>query len=127
MVFRLVSPIAFAEACNTLRTSCAEAVVATRHTSAARMIARRFIRSSLLVVPSVRTYPARSLRCHASAGREPLSMRPSANLGLILRRFRKWQFGCDPVSGGLMWLRLAEHVGEKSAGDGDTRLNAAGD
>src|SRR5580692_5046815 len=120
MVFRFVSPIAFAEACNTLRASCADAVAATRHTSAARMIARRFIRSSLLVVPSVRTCPARSLRCHASAGREPLSMRTPANFGLILRRFRQRQFGGDPVSDGLMGLRFAEHVGEKSAGDRDT-------
>src|SRR5580700_3105445 len=112
MVFRLVSPIAFAEACNTLRTSCADAVAVTRHTSAARMIARRFIRSSLLVVPSVRTCPAPSLRCHASAGREPLSMRPSANFGL--RRLGQWQLGCDRVSGVLMRLRLAQDIGEES-------------
>src|SRR5690242_8957724 len=47
MVLRFARPMAWAEACSTLRTSCADAVaVIMRHASAIRMLARRVIRSS---------------------------------------------------------------------------------
>src|SRR5260370_19723975 len=49
MVFRFASPMALAEACKTLRTSCADAVAATRHIIIAiRMTVRRLIWSSSL-------------------------------------------------------------------------------
>src|SRR6266566_4873121 len=71
MVFRFVRPMALAEACKTLRTSCADAVAAIRHTSAIKMLARRVIRSSSLAVRclnldlvlSAITWPAMLVPC----------------------------------------------------------------